>query len=190
MPPCRRRLPPALGALSSPTGTLAAFCVSTLLALLPVLVAEVAAPGSGGAQVVAVVVAVVLQIVTYAVFAWVLSGVIGNAFSCATLTVNFILLVFYWLQLAPASLYFAVWLIDPTAYSSVCDECSPTAGFVRLFYYSATTFVSVGYGDIAPQTVLASVLTIPEFWSPIFFLGILLGKIVQNGGGGGATAVQ
>ena len=58
----------------------------------------------------------------------------------------------------------------------------------RLFYFSSVTFVSVGYGDITPVTLATSLLVLPALWSPLFYLGLLLGRIVD--GNPPVTAVQ
>ena len=63
-------------------------------------------------------------------------------------------------------------LLDPSAYTSI-NETSPFWVMYMMNYFAWTTQVSVGYGDISPQTrVSRGVIVIHEIVT-IFFIGII-----------------
>ncbi len=145
----------------------------------------------------AVLFAVALVLLVYPPFVLLLYAIVSDQYTCPRIRPAYLLYLLASLQLVQAHIYFALFLYDETgSFTNVCSvrtlpaDCTYEQSFLvmaRLFYYSSVTFVSVGYGEIVPISLLASLLVLPQLWSPIFYLGILLGRIVD---GQGTTAVQ
>lgn len=137
-------------------------------------------------------VAVFTVLLAYVPFLSVLSEAIRPYSACENISAAYLLYLLLALQVAHANVAFAVHVGDEAnAYSNVCGEAwtsqctvseAPYWVYFRFFYWSSVTFASVGYGDISPQTFLATFTTLPHLWSPIFYLGVLLGKILYTSG--------
>jgi len=164
----------------------AAVFIFTGLVVLEMLVGLVPVLGVRGTA--AVLIAVTLTVLAYVPFIRIIVTLAGRSRQCALLTPpGYLVFVFAALQLAHAAAYFALFMFDETAFSNVCGSSGPPCTFaqsplvmLRLVYFSAMTFTSVGYGDIAPQTPLATLLTLPEFWAPVFYLGLLVNRIARD----------
>lgn len=86
---------------------------------------------------------------------------------------QWVILMFFF-NLLHLLLVFAIWyrflsLSDPHAFSH-------PLGMLNSFYYSAVTFFTIGFGDIAPLSAMAQILTIAQ--AAIFFYTLV---IVING---------
>lgn len=129
-------------------------------------------------------------IIVYVPFVRVLRAVTERKAKCITvLRARYLVYVFFALQLAQANAYFTVFLSDEQAFAGpLCGlpppaTCTHENAFLvmyRLVYFSSVTFVSVGYGDIAPATPSATLAVFPQLWAPVFYLGLLLGKIAAE----------
>ena len=139
--------------------------------------------------------AAIVVVLAYVPFLTLLYGVVRDIYKCATIPAAYLLYIFFALQLAHTNVSYAVYVGDePRSYSGVCGaleadpldcivQIRPWWIYTRFYYYAAVTFVSVGYGDITPQTWLSTLVAFPLLWTLIFFLGILLGKIVGSADG-------
>jgi hypothetical protein len=156
-------------------------------ALTPVTVSAVVAGGNAkAASAVAALFAVPVVLAVYVPFLALLSAVVRGAYRCENVPAWYVVYLFFALQAAHAHLAFATYVgNEQRSYTGVCgsfDACSvadtPYWVFFRFVYYAATTFVTAGYGDIAPLNFWGTAWVLPLLWSPVFFLGILLGKII------------
>ena len=164
--------------------------VVTFLSLASPLLVGMAGPESNGAQVfLAWLFAAIVLLYAYVPFLSILSTVIDGNYPCSAVPGCFLLYLLLALQLSHAHVSFALFVGNEDSFSNVCgvdsgpctmETTSAWLIFLRLFYYSSVTFVSVGYGDITPQSVAATIAAFPILWSPIFYLGILLGRIVKD----------
>jgi hypothetical protein len=187
------------------------FIETPLLGMLALVILSIASPllvGVAGASsynsqvFLAWLFAAIVLLYAYVPFLALLTSVIRGDFPCTFIPGLFLIYVFVALQLAHAHVSFALFVGDDASFSSVCGGVAAATGpctmaaqsawliFLRMFYYSAVTFVSVGYGDISPQSVASTIAAFPILWSPIFYLGILLGRIVADSSGSKSSAVQ
>ncbi|MEO1448903.1 MAG: ion channel [Bacteroidota bacterium] len=79
-----------------------------------------------------------------------------------------------------AMLFSLLMVLDPNAFSHVDPEANL---FNKMIYFSFITLTSIGYGDIAPQSMLAEKVTaffglISHFYS-VVIVGIIVGKYVS-----------
>ncbi len=56
----------------------------------------------------------------------------------------------------------------------------PMETIVNFIYFSTVTTATVGYGDIAPVTMLARVLTIAQIWISFLLVAVVLGWVIGN----------
>jgi len=143
-----------------------------------------------------------IALVVYVPFVALIVALITRAYPCERLPSGYLLYIFVVLQLAQTQVFYAVFAgNETTAYTNVCGSSTPPSctvtgapylTYFAFLYYSMVTFVSVGYGDMSPTSVLARAVVLPELWAPVFFLGLLFGRIVASQGDGAAavTAVQ
>ena len=178
----------------------------TLLVLLTVISAAFGYVQTAGVRITAaIILALAVVIMAYVPFIRLLYVLISTSDSasknvCGRLPPGYLVYLLAALQLAHAHVFWVLFLTDEDgAFYNVCGNavlpgaCTHDVSFLvmaRLFYYSAVTFVSVGYGDIGPRSLVASMFVLPELWAPIFFLGILLGRIIRGSETDGPTAVQ
>ena len=137
---------------------------------------------------IAVIFATVLTFIVYVPFIVLLVQLSRNRLACSQIPPGYLIYLLAALQLAHTHIYWAIFLFnEQRSFTNVCAidraDCTHDDAFLvvgRLFYYSSVTFVSVGYGDISPISFVATVSALPELWSPIFYLGILLGRLVDT----------
>ena len=67
-----------------------------------------------------------------------------------------------------------IYLLNPAAFTSSAE----TINFFDLLYFSFTTLTTVGYGDIAPVSPLAKVLTNLEGICGVMYPAVLIGRLV------------
>ena len=72
--------------------------------------------------------------------------------------------------------YWCLFLVEPTSFLGLPAEQGTGLQFFNLLYFSVCTFVTVGYGDIAPQTLAAKYLTVLEM--ALSFFSIIL--VISN----------
>lgn len=95
------------------------------------------------------------------------------------------------MQLAHAHVYWLVFVLDePGAFTNVCgldivtesSSCTATGNswrvVARLVYFSIGTFFTAGLGEIAPNSLAATLLVIPEFYALFFFTALLISRVV------------
>ncbi len=86
------------------------------------------------------------------------------------------LVVYIMMVLAFGFLYYT---LDPTASHRFFRVDSPTDPFVDFLYFSLVTAATIGYGDVAPITLLSKLLVMVQMVFGYAFLSILVGMIVS-----------
>jgi hypothetical protein len=85
----------------------------------------------------------------------------------------YLLFAFAW-----AFAYKLVLLADPDAFSFANAGMHSERPIVRMFYYSAITLTTVGYGDVTPVNPVAQALAVLEGFTGQLFPAITLARLV------------
>jgi len=137
----------------------------------------------------ALLIGVPVVLAVYIPFVVLTVKILNNDYRCGRIPPGYMIFALVALQLAHAHIFWIVFLFNEQgSFTNVCSTTTPPAActhddaFVvvgRLFYYSSVTFVSVGYGEIVPVSFGAMLSVLPLLWTPIFYSGVLLGRLLD-----------
>jgi hypothetical protein len=81
------------------------------------------------------------------------------------------------IAMAFATLYFLLELRHPGSFTGVRLGVPGERPWWQFFYFSCTTFSTVGYGDIVPATMRARSFTIIQQLVAVFYVAILISRL-------------
>lgn len=82
--------------------------------------------------------------------------------------------------LAWASIYHVIDIWKPGSFI-LSNPDNPRQNFFQMWYFSMVTLTTLGYGDIAPATMVARVFVVLEAIMGQFYLAILIASLVGRG---------
>ena len=82
--------------------------------------------------------------------------------------------------LAWASIYYVIDMLKPGSFI-LSNPDNPRQDFFQMWYFSMVTLTTLGYGDIAPATMIARVFVVLEAIMGQFYLAILIASLVGRG---------
>lgn len=130
-----------------------------------------------------------LVLVVYVPFVVLVVKILGNKYRCGRIPPGYMVYLLAALQVAHAHIFWTLFIFnEERSFTNVCSVTTPPASCThddaflvvgRLFYCSSVTFVSVGYGEIVPISFGATLSVLPLLWTPIFYTGVLLGRLLD-----------
>lgn len=88
------------------------------------------------------------------------------------------LAVYFIFGLAWASIYQVIEISNPHSFSISNGEASAQNFIFQMWYFSMVTLTTLGYGDIAPVTMIARVFVVLEAIMGQFYLAVLIANLI------------
>lgn len=86
--------------------------------------------------------------------------------------------VYFIFGLAWASTYHIIEICEPNAFAMPNPEASTQNFIFQMWYFSMVTLTTLGYGDIAPVSMLARVFVVLEAIMGQFYIAVLIANLI------------